>query len=169
MLKAHNHLPSDSWWLFWRAGTISQNGGSDKHVSVLLPPCIFPTLPSSLGCSPCCSPCCSLMSTSATLHVMNMQSEIIYKTRSHYILCRHVQSTWNSSQVFLKLGRFAHARYSWLCAFKSWGWSSGWCWYWFWFWCCVSVGVVNSRVTKLDCKVCDSNLYTYLKQYITQT
>ena len=58
------------------------------------------------------------MTTSATLHVMNMQSEIIYKTRSHYILRRHVRSTWNSSQVFSKLDRFAHARYSWLCAFK---------------------------------------------------
>ena len=36
-------------------------------------------------------------------------------------------------------------------------------------WCCVSVGVVNSRFTKRSCKVSDSNLYTYLKQYITQT
>ena len=26
-LKAHNHLPSDRLWLFWRAGTVSQNGG----------------------------------------------------------------------------------------------------------------------------------------------
>ena len=51
--------------------------------------------------------CC----TSATLHVMNMQSKIIYKTRSHYFLRRHVRSTW-------KLDRFAHARYSWLCAFN---------------------------------------------------
>ena len=59
-----------------------------------------------------------LMTTSATLHVMNMQSEIIYNTRSHYILRRHVRSTWNSSQVFSKLDRFAYARYSWLCAFK---------------------------------------------------
>ena len=58
------------------------------------------------------------MTTSAPLHVMNMQSEIIYKTRSHYILRRHVRSTWNSSQVFSKLDRFAHARYSWLCAFN---------------------------------------------------
>ena len=28
---------------------------SSLHGSVLLPPCIFPTSPSSLGCSPCCS------------------------------------------------------------------------------------------------------------------
>ena len=94
--------------------------GSEQHGSVLLPPCI-----SLLRLR--------LLAVHYVVYLVdetddyfryfacymnNMQSEIIYKTRSHYILGRHVRSTWNSSQVFSKLDRFAHARYSWLCAFK---------------------------------------------------
>ena len=53
MLKAHKHLATADGCFGARA-QYRKMAESEQHGSVLLPPCIFPTSPLSLGCSPCC-------------------------------------------------------------------------------------------------------------------